>query len=57
MKSTPVEIDKITDMHKLVSLLVGKGYTEVDIAAIIGENWLTKLRGFFLKAYEKQEQT
>jgi microsomal dipeptidase-like Zn-dependent dipeptidase len=54
--STPVEIDKITELHKLVSLLVGKGYIEVDIAAIIGENWFTKLRGFFLKAYEKQEQ-
>jgi microsomal dipeptidase-like Zn-dependent dipeptidase len=55
--STPVEIEQIADQHKLVSLLVGKGYTEVDIAEIIGENWLTKLRGFFLKAYEKQEQT
>jgi len=52
VKSTFVEIDKTADLHKLVSLLVGKGYTEVDIAAIIGENWLTNLRGFFLKAYE-----
>lgn len=50
--STPVEIDKIADLHKLVSLLVGKGYTKVDIVAIIGENWLTKIRGGFLKAYE-----
>jgi hypothetical protein len=55
--STPIKIDKIADQHKLVSLLVGKGYTEVGIAVIIGENWLTKLPGFFLKTYEKQEQT
>jgi microsomal dipeptidase-like Zn-dependent dipeptidase len=55
--STPVEIDKIADLHKLVSLFIGKGYTEVDVVAIIGENWLTKIRGGFLKAYEKQEQT
>ena len=52
VKSTFVEIDKTADLYKLVSLLVGKGYTEVDIAAIIGENWLTNLRGLFLKAYE-----
>jgi hypothetical protein len=36
--STPLKIDEIADEHKLVSLLVGNGYTEVDIAAIIGEN-------------------
>ncbi len=55
--STRVEIYKIADLRKLVSLLVGKGFTKVDIAAIIGENRLTKDRGFFLKVYEKQEQT
>jgi microsomal dipeptidase-like Zn-dependent dipeptidase len=55
--STFVEIDKIADPHKLVPLLVGKGHTEVDIPVIIGANWLTKLRGLLLKAYEKQEHT
>jgi len=36
--STPLKIDEIADEHKLVSPPVGKGYTEVDTAAIIGEN-------------------
>ncbi|MFC2054160.1 hypothetical protein ACFLV7_07660 [Chloroflexota bacterium] len=57
MESTPLEIDKIADPYKPVSRPVWKGHTEVVIAVIIGENWLTKLLGFFLKVYEKQEQT
>jgi membrane dipeptidase len=38
-QSIPHEVDTIADLHKLVPLLVEKGYSEEDIAAIFGENW------------------
>ena len=44
LQAVPSEINTIADLHKLVPLLVDKGYTESDIAAIIGENWLSLLR-------------
>ncbi|RPI30839.1 MAG: peptidase M19 [Chloroflexota bacterium] len=43
-QSVPVEVDTIADLRKIVPLLAEKGYTEEDIAAILGENWLTLLR-------------
>lgn len=44
LQAVPSEINTIADLHKLVPLLVDKGYTESDIAAIMGENWLSLLR-------------
>jgi membrane dipeptidase len=44
LQSVPPELDTIADLHKLVPLLQEKGYTETDIAAILGENWLARLR-------------
>jgi membrane dipeptidase len=43
-QSVPHEIDTITDLHKLAPLLTDKGYTDMDIAAIFGENWLRVLQ-------------
>jgi membrane dipeptidase len=43
LQSVPVELDTIADLHKLAPLLAEMGYTEVDIAAIFGQNWLDRL--------------
>jgi microsomal dipeptidase-like Zn-dependent dipeptidase len=37
-------VDSIADLQKLAPILAEKGYTESDIAAILGENWLSLLR-------------
>jgi membrane dipeptidase len=44
LQSVPHEIDTIADLGKLVSLLGEKGYTESDIRAIMGNNWLSLLK-------------
>jgi membrane dipeptidase len=44
LQSVPTEIDTIADLQKLVPLIREKGYTEEDIAAILGNNWLSILR-------------
>jgi membrane dipeptidase len=44
VQSVPPEIDTIADLPKLGPLLKDKGYSEVDIAGIFGENWLNILR-------------
>lgn len=38
-QKVPVEMDTIADLHKLSPLLAEKGYTQDDIAAILGGNW------------------
>jgi membrane dipeptidase len=43
LQSVPSEIDTIADLQKLVPLLAVKGYSEADITAIMGGNWLTLL--------------
>jgi len=43
MQSTPIEIDTIGDLHKLTPLLLARGYSEEDITAILGENWISVL--------------
>jgi membrane dipeptidase len=40
----PAEIDTIADLQKLVPLLLDKGYSQADIAAILGGNWLGQLK-------------
>jgi membrane dipeptidase len=40
LQSVPIELDSIADLQILAPRLAQKGYTEVDIAAILGENWL-----------------
>ena len=43
LQSVPPEIDTIADLHKLTDLLVPRGYTQEDMAAIFGENWFRHL--------------
>jgi membrane dipeptidase len=43
LQSTPHEIDTIADLQKLVPYLAEKGYTEADIAAVLGLNWIDLL--------------
>ena len=42
-QSVPMEIDTIADLHKIVPLLVEKGYSKTDIATIMGQNWRVHL--------------
>ncbi|MBN1667408.1 MAG: membrane dipeptidase [Anaerolineales bacterium] len=39
LQSVPAEIDTIADLRLLIPLLAQKGYTETDIAAVMGKNW------------------
>jgi membrane dipeptidase len=43
LQSAPMDVDDIADLHKLIPLLESYGYSEVDIRAILGGNWLTLL--------------
>jgi membrane dipeptidase len=43
LQSTPKEIDSIADLQKLVPLLLSRGYSEMDAAAILGMNWVNML--------------
>lgn len=40
LQRTPAEIDTIVDLRKLAPLLIKKGYTEEDVSAILGRNWI-----------------
>lgn len=44
VQSVPGDIDTIADLRKLIPILSQKGYTEADIAAILGGNWLVHLQ-------------
>jgi membrane dipeptidase len=44
LQHVPPEIDTIVDLHKLVPLLEARGYTDDNIAAIFGGNWINHLR-------------
>lgn len=43
LQSTPKEIDTIIDLQKLVPLLLSRGYSDEDAAAILGGNWIQYL--------------
>ncbi len=43
-QSVPEEINTIADLQKLGPLLAEKGYSESDIASILGQNWLNMLK-------------
>jgi membrane dipeptidase len=40
----PAELDTIADLPKLASTLRGRGYSEDDIAGIMGQNWISLLK-------------
>jgi membrane dipeptidase len=44
LQSVPVEVDNIEDIRKVIPILNQKGYTEADIAAILGGNWQVYLQ-------------
>jgi membrane dipeptidase len=44
LQSAPAGIDSIADLQKIAALLDEKGYTQQDIAAILGGNWLSLLQ-------------
>jgi membrane dipeptidase len=41
--STPIEIDTIQDLHLLSPLLEARGYSQEQIAAVLGANWVDHL--------------
>ena len=43
LQSVPQEFDSVADLQKLAPLLAEKGYSENDIAAVLGGNWLRLL--------------
>ncbi len=43
LQSTPDGIDTVADLQKIGPLLSGKGYSQQDIAAILGGNWYARL--------------
>ena len=44
LSAVPAEIDTIADLQKLVPILAQNGYTQEDIASILGKNWLNHLK-------------
>jgi membrane dipeptidase len=44
MQSTPSEIDTIADLQKLTPLLESRGFTDQDVANILGGNWARQLQ-------------
>jgi membrane dipeptidase len=44
LQSVPPEIDTVADLQNLVSLLGTRGYSETDIANILGGNWIARLK-------------
>jgi membrane dipeptidase len=44
LQSVPPEIDTVADLQNLVSLLQARGYSEADIANILGGNWIARLK-------------
>jgi membrane dipeptidase len=46
VQSTPREVDTIADMQKIIPLLLQRGYSPDDTAAVMGGNWLDRLQRF-----------
>ena len=44
LQSIPLEMDTVADLQKLSSVLQLRGYSEADIANILGGNWITRLK-------------
>lgn len=44
LEAAPADVDTIADLQKLAPLLSARGYSETDIAAIFGVNWINHLR-------------
>ncbi len=44
VESAPADVDTIADLQKLAPVLEARGYTQSEVAAILGENWLRYLQ-------------
>jgi membrane dipeptidase len=44
LQSVPQELDTIADLHKLTDFLLPRGYSDSDMEAILGGNWLRHLQ-------------
>jgi membrane dipeptidase len=44
LQHIPPELDTIADLHKIVPLLEVRGYSQEDIDAVLGGNWIEFLR-------------
>ncbi|MBN2677904.1 MAG: membrane dipeptidase [Anaerolineaceae bacterium] len=44
MQSTPSEIDTIADLQKIAPMLTARGFTDQDVASILGGNWAQLLQ-------------
>jgi membrane dipeptidase len=44
LQSVPQELDTISDLHKLTAFLQPRGYSDADMEAIFGGNWLRYLQ-------------
>lgn len=44
LESVPAELDSIADLQKLSPLLAARGYSETDVTAILGENFINHLK-------------
>ena len=44
LQQLPAELDTIADLHKIAPLLEARGYSQNDITAIFGGNWIELLR-------------
>ena len=44
LQSVPPGIESVADLQKLGPLLLERGYTEADVANILGGNWIARLR-------------
>jgi membrane dipeptidase len=44
LQSVPTGLDTIADVRKIIPILEQKGYTEDNVTAILGKNWLTHLQ-------------
>ncbi|PJH76593.1 MAG: peptidase M19, partial [Anaerolineae bacterium CG_4_9_14_0_8_um_filter_58_9] len=42
--AAPADVDTIADLQKLDSILASRGYSDADIGAVLGGNWLRHLR-------------
>lgn len=44
VQSTPVKIDSVADIQNIIPLLINKGYSDTDVANIMGGNWISYLK-------------
>ncbi len=44
LQTIPPELDTVADLQKLSSILQARGYSDADIANVLGGNWITRLK-------------